>query len=88
MSTYTSRFFETWPAPSGRIRIAQKYHSCDHKNAAWFQKTRPFGRHCPRGIRAGEPYFDPGESNPHEAGGFGGYRYCLQCAEITVKAVQ
>ena len=36
------------------------------------------GIRCSHIIEPGEQYFDPGDSNPESAGGYGGYRYCRE----------
>lgn len=66
-------FLKTWPA--GKVRKARKEHRCDY-NRGW-----PLGM-CTATIRKGDDYFDPGDSNPARAGGFGGYRYCKACASL------
>lgn len=54
--------------PNGKFRRARKDHRCDYG---------PPARPCPTTIRRGELYFDPLESNPDRAGGFGGFRFCI-----------
>jgi hypothetical protein len=56
---------QTWP--NARLRRARRGHICDNNR-------------CPEVIERGQQYIDPGEANPDNAGGFGGYRYCLNCA--------
>lgn len=50
--------------PYAHFVTARKQYRCDN---------------CPGVIAPGTQYLDPGDSNPDRAGGFGGYRYCLEC---------
>ncbi len=68
---FDSPLLKTWPG--GTFSIAMKDTKCDFKKG------------CNRGIKAGEPYSNPGDANPDHAGGFGYYRFCLVCAEIKEK---
>ena len=61
-----NQFTKTWPY--GTYRKARKAHRCD-----WGGRPP-----CDHVIQPGERYFDPAESNPSRAGGFGGYRFCLE----------
>lgn len=55
---------------NGHIRFARKRGKCDYILGG--------GISCSRIIEKGDQYFDPGESNPDCAGGFGGYRFCQE----------
>jgi len=58
---------KTWPNGQWR-RKGRKACRCDFQFGG--------GIRCDHVIQSGEMYYDPGESNPENAGGFGGYRYC------------
>jgi len=58
---------ETWP--NARVVTARKLHHCQYSTGD--------GRLCKRAILPDDSYIDPGEANPENAGGYGGYRYCL-----------
>jgi len=66
---------ENWMTcwPEGKVRTARKQHRCDY--------IKRGGLRCAHVIAPGEHYFDPGDSNPESAGGFGGFRYCLNHPE-------
>jgi len=59
---------DTWP--HGGLRMARKSHACDYVN-------HPESGKCNCAILPGDYYFDPGDCNPSEAGGYGAYRYCI-----------
>ena len=61
------KYIDTWP--TGVWRIARKAWRCHYMIG---------GNRCNAIILPGESYFDPMESNPAIAGGFGGYRFCAR----------
>jgi hypothetical protein len=63
-----ANWLQVWP--QGKLRTARKSHRCDYSMGGGFR--------CKHVIEKKELYFDPGDSNPDSAGGFGNFRYCLQ----------